>query len=171
MSLKAKPMPSLDYLNSILEIKDGLLYNKITRNSRAVKGQLAGAVSGKYKLICLHGKPFLAHRITFYMANGNCPDFIDHIDNNGHNNHIDNLRPATRSENQLNRKLAKSNISGVKGVSWSKREKTWYACLNINGINKNLGYFKSLDMAKEFIELAREMAHGKFTNHGVSLCR
>jgi hypothetical protein len=85
MSLKAKPMPSLDYLNSILEFKDGLLYNKITRNSRAVKGQLAGAVSGKYKLICLHGKPFLAHRVAYYMANGSCPDFIDHIDNNGHN--------------------------------------------------------------------------------------
>ena len=171
MRLKAKPMPSLDYLNSILEFKDGLLYNKVTRNSRAVKGELAGATSGKYQLICLHGKPFLVHRIAYYMVHGDCPDFIDHIDNNGHNNHIDNLRPATRSENQLNRKLAKSNTSGVKGVSWASRYGKWYACLNVNGINKNLGYFESLDMAKEFIELAREMAHGKYTNHGVSLCR
>ena len=53
MSLKAKPMPSMDYLNSILEFKDGLLYNKITRNSRAVAGTLAGAISGKYKGITL----------------------------------------------------------------------------------------------------------------------
>lgn len=171
MSLKAKPMPSLEYLNSILEFKDGLLYNKVTRNSRAVKGRLAGSDAGPYRLICLHGKPFLVHRVTYYMANANCPDFIDHIDENKYNNHIDNLRPATRSENQLNRKLTKSNTSGVKGISWASRQNKWYACLNIKGKNKNLGYFESLDMAKEFIELAREMAHGKFTNHGVSLCR
>jgi hypothetical protein len=166
MSLKAKPMPSLDYLNSILEFKDGVLYNKITRNSRAVKGQLAGAVSGKYRLICLHGEPFLVHRIAYYMVNGTCPDFIDHINGDRFDNRIENLRPATRSENACNIGLKRTNTSGVKGLSWAKKPQKWLACIKLNGKNKNLGYFESKELGAEFLELARELLHGNYANHG-----
>ena len=166
MSLKAKPMPSMDYLNSILEFKDGLLYNKITRNSRAVAGTLAGAISGKYKGSTLLGKPFLLHRITFYMAYGYCPDFIDHINGDGQDNHIDNLRPAKKCENQWNHGLSKANSSGVKGLSWAKSQDKWLACIRQNGKNKNLGYFESKELGAEFLELARELLHGDYANHG-----
>lgn len=166
MSLKAKPMPSLDYLNSILELKDGLLYNKITRNSRAVKGNLAGAISNKYRLISLHGKPYLVHRITYFMAHGNCPDFVDHINGDTFDNHVDNLRPATRFQNQWNQGLSKANTSGVKGLSWSKTENKWFACIRYNGKNKNLGYFETKELGAEFLQLAREMLHGSYANHG-----
>lgn len=166
MSFKAKPMPSMDYLNSILELKNGLLYNKITRSSRAVKGNLAGAVSNKYMLICLHGKAYLVHRIAYFMAYGNCPDFIDHINGDSFDNHIDNLRPATRSQNQWNKGLNKANTSGVKGLSWAKKENKWLACIRYNGKNKNLGYFESKELGAEFLELARELLHGNYANHG-----
>ena len=174
MSLKAKPMPSMDYLNSVLEFKDGLLYNKITRNSRAVKGKLAGAVSGKYRLITLFSKAFLAHRIAYYMTHGTCPDYIDHIDGDSYNNHIDNLRPATLSQNQWNHGLNKANTSGVKGLSWAKTQNKWFACIRYNGKNKNLGYFESKELGAEFLELARELLHGNYANHGYKenvLCR
>jgi hypothetical protein len=166
MSLKAKPMPSLDYLNFILELKDGLLYNKITRNSRAVKGNLAGAISNKYRLISLHGKPYLVHRIAYFMAHGNCPDFVDHINGDSFDNHVDNLRPATKSQNQWNQGLKKTNTSGVKGLSWAKTENKWLACIRYNGKNKNLGYFETKELGAEFLQLAREMLHGSYANHG-----
>jgi len=166
MSLKAKPMPSLEYLNSILEIKDGLLYNKITRNSRSIKGELAGAKSKKYCIITLNSKAYLVHRVIYYMAHGHCPDFVDHIDNNIQNNHIDNLRPATRSENQWNKSLNKKNTSGVKGLSWAKKQNKWLACIRYKGKNKNLGYFESKELGAEFLELARELLHGSYANHG-----
>ena len=42
---------------------------------------------------------------------------IDHIDNNKTNNHIDNLRLATHSENICNQKVNKNNLStGYKNI-------------------------------------------------------
>ena len=166
MSLKAKSMPCLDYLNSILEFKDGVLYNKVTRSSRAVKNQLAGAVSGKYRLISLHGEPFLVHRIAYYMVNGTCPEYLDHINGDRFDNRIENLRPATRSENACNIGLKRTNTSGIKGLSWAKKPKKWLACIKINNKNKNLGYFESKELGAEVLELARELLHGNYANNG-----
>lgn len=159
-------MPCLDYLNSVLEFKDGILYNKVTRNSRAVKGELAGATAGKYRLITLQGKSFLLHRIAYYMANGNCPDYIDHINNNPLDNRVENLREATVVQNQWNHGLNKANTSGIKGLSWAKKSQKWLACIRCNGKNKNLGYFETKELGAEFLELARELLHGNYANHG-----
>ena len=43
----------------------------------------------------------------------------------------------------------------------------WSAHLRYEGKNKYLGSFESIDDAKEFIELAREMVHGEFAHNGV----
>lgn len=166
MSIKAKPLPSLDYLNSILEFKDGLLYNKVTRNSRAIKGTLAGRVSGFYRYISVKSQQYLIHRIAYYMAHGTCPENLDHINGNRLDNRLENLRPATTSQNACNRALSRSNTSGVKGLSWAKKEQKWLACINVNGKNKNLGYFENKELGVEFLELAREMVHGSYANHG-----
>ena len=158
--------PSLEYLHSVFEIKDGCLYNKVQRNSRVKVGELSGSYSGKYALVTLHGISWQVSRILFYMTHGYMPIHVDHIDGDTQNNHIDNLRGATAKQNQANQGINKANTSGVKGVSWASRYNKWYACIRYNGKNKNLGYFDSIDDAKEFIKLAREMVHGAFANHG-----
>jgi hypothetical protein len=166
LGFKANPLPALDYLNSVLEFRNGLLYNKITRNSRAVKGELAGSISGRYRLITLLGKPYSVHRVAYYMVHKNCPDYLDHINNDSLDNRVDNLRPVTPSQNQWNHGLNKANTSGVKGLSWAKKPQKWFACIRYNGKNKNLGYFESKELGAEFIELARELLHGNYANHG-----
>ena len=161
-----KEMPSLDYLNSILEFKNGILYNKITRNSRSLKGNLAGAISSNYRTITINNKPFLVHRIAYYMVHGNCPDYIDHINNDKLDNRVENLRSVTSTQNQCNHLLKKTNKSGVKGLSWAKTQNKWFACIRYKGKNRNLGYFEDKEMCKEFIQLARELLHGSYANHG-----
>jgi len=158
--------PSFEYLSSIFEIKNGRLYNKTQRNSRVKVGELAGSYSNKYALVTIHGIPWQVSRILFYMTHGYMPIHVDHIDGNKQNNHIDNLRAATAKQNQANIGLNKLNTSGVKGVSWASKYNKWYACIRFNGKNKNLGYFDNINDAKEFVELAREMMHGTFANHG-----
>ena len=69
-------------------------------------------------------KTFNVHRLVAmtFIPNIENKKCVDHIDNNKLNNTISNLRWCDLSENQHNRKLNKNSISGVKGVSWVKRE-------------------------------------------------
>jgi len=112
------------------------------------------------------GVPWQISRVIYFMHHNFLPEVIDHINGNKHDNRIENLRAATMRENQYNHRIQAKNTSGIKGVSWSKKYQKWYACMRVNGKNKNLGLYDSIETAKEFLELAREMIHGSFANHG-----
>jgi hypothetical protein len=163
-----KPLPPLDYLRSVLEFKDGLLYNKVFRSSHAVAGKRSGSpyVNG-YMSISIKGVKYLEHRIAYYMVHGYCPEAVDHINGVKSDNKIENLRAATSSENQCNVPLASNNVSGHKGVTMYKRTGKWRAQIAFNKVVKHLGYFETKELAVEFIELARDMLHNNFANHGV----
>ena len=166
MSARRDFFPDYDYLHFVFEIKNGLLYNKVQRNSRVKIGELAGSNSGAYRLVFLNAIPWQVHRILFYMVHKFNPVTVDHIDGDKQNNHIDNLRAANISQNCANKRLTKANKSGVKGVSWAKKSNKWNACIRINGKTKNLGYFIDLEDAKDFVGLARDILHQEFANHG-----
>lgn len=86
---------------------------------------------------------------------------IDHIDGNGLNNLRSNLRIVTNSQNLFNRGKQNNNTSGLKRISWHKREKKWRADIGINGKQITLGYFKTKEEAyKVYIEACKKY-HGK----------
>jgi hypothetical protein len=62
--------------------------------------------------------------------------------------------------------MSSNNTSGVKGVSWYKDRNLWCAEIGYNNKTKRLGYFESLELAEEFIDLARQLVHGDFANNG-----
>ena len=66
---------------------------------------------------------------------------VDHIDNDKINNNINNLRWATKNEQQMNTRIAKNNTTGVKGVLWNKSNNKWKAVITMNGKKIHLGYF------------------------------
>ena len=165
---KPHPLPSLEVLNSLFEIKDGELITKVKwGRNRFPIGHKVGTTGNGYVMLKFEQKRYSAHRIIFYMTHGWCADVIDHIDGNGLNNRIENLRPATQAQNLANRKISSVNKSGVKGVSWNKEKKAWSAEIGYNHKKKKLGYFKDLNDAKEFVDLARQMVHGQFANSGI----
>lgn len=104
-------------------------------------------------------KPQFLHRVI-----AGTPDGLetDHIDGDGLNNRRKNLRPATTSQNQHNRKVCLSNTSGVKGVWFGTKNRKWRAAININGRSKNLGYFTSKDEAAAAYASASRELHGDF---------
>lgn len=53
----------------------------------------------------------------------------DHIDHDGLNNQRSNLRPATGSQNQGNRRPDLRSTSRFKGVSWEPRRRKWRATI------------------------------------------
>lgn len=67
---------------------------------------------------------------------------LDRINNNG-NYERDNLRWASRSQQQSNsRKLRENNTSGYRGVSFNKSKKKWVAEITANKQRIRLGNFK-----------------------------
>lgn len=66
---------------------------------------------------------------------------VDHIDGNPLNNRRANLRLATRSQNQANRRRNATSRSRYKGVTWHKGRGRWMARIQVDGRRMHLGYF------------------------------
>ena len=157
-----------ELLHELFEYKDGVLYWKISRARNKIKpGDIAGSRMKKngYLYISINNKLYRSHRLIFLMHYGYMPEYIDHIDNNRTNNRIENLRHATASENQYNRRISRNNTSGIKGISWSNSSKRWKAQVMHEGVTTYLGSFTSLEKASEVLKKAREELHGEFARH------
>lgn len=61
----------------------------------------------------------------------------------------DNCRWATRTEQQHNMRIYKTNKSGVAGVSWHKASGKWTAQIKIDGKRIYLGVFDNIPAAAE----------------------
>ena len=152
--------------NDFFEYRDGELYWKVSTNSKIKVGKKAGCITSKgYLTIKVNKKPYLAHKIIFSIHYGYIPKEIDHIDLNKLNNKIENLREATREQNQWNRKLQSNNSSGIKGVYWHKRDKSWRVQLRFNKKMNYIGSFKDLELAELVASEARSKYHGNFAKN------
>ena len=102
---------------------------------------------------------------------------IDHINGSGteHDNRKNNLRKCNQSENNYNQKLRKDNVSGIKGVSWNEKEKSWIARIQKQGKSyrksfptKKYNHDKNtaLNEAAKWIDQKRILLHKEFANNG-----
>jgi hypothetical protein len=66
---------------------------------------------------------------------------IDHIDFDGHNNHLENLRWATRSQNEQHKVKRENCSSKYKGVCLVRSINKWRCRVHVNGKQIHVGYF------------------------------
>ena len=85
----------------------------------------------------------------------------DHIDGDGLNNQMLNLRVATRSQNGCNRRTQRGT-SKYKGVHWHKSSNKWMTRVMKDGERLFLGLFlNEIDAALSYDAAARKF-HGEF---------
>jgi len=155
-----------EYLHSIFQYKDGNLYRKNSIGNKKIGDIVGSKTYDGYMRTKINKKSILIHRLIFFMAYGYFPLCIDHINGNKLDNRLENLREATFSQNQYNRKVNSNTFSKIKGIYWNKALKKWHAKCGVNGIRKHIGYFFNIDDAIQELQEYRMMHHGIFLNNG-----
>ena len=154
-----------DYLHQIFEYRNGNLYYKENCGKMKIGKKAGSKRTSGYIAIVINKKPYYAHRLVFMMFHGYLPKFIDHINEEKSDNRIENLREATKQNNAWNVKKPCSNTSGIKGVSWSKKDKRWVVRLVVENRNRYFGGYFDINVAKFVAETMRHKYHGQFANH------
>ena len=90
-------------------------------------------------------REFRLHRLI--MGTPDIKYDVDHINHDLLDNRKSNLRVTTKSQNQMNNKLAKNNTSGVTGVSYCKESGKWVSYIHLYNKRITLGYFVDFDDA------------------------
>jgi hypothetical protein len=120
-----------------------------------------------YLRIGINNKHTFLHRVVWVLCNGSIPDgmCIDHIDGDGTNNRLNNLRLVSYRQNSRNQKLRVDSQSGVPGVTWDLARQTWRVSIRENGRAITLGRFANQADAIQ-CRIAYNQANGYHRNHG-----
>lgn len=124
----------------------GILKWKVSLNSSIKIGSIAGTKHQGYLDVKIYGKSYRVHRIIWLGIHGYFTENeIDHINKNGIDNRLCNLREVSRQCNVRNRGINKRNKSGITGVYYHRKK--WESKITINYKQKNIGTFTCFDEA------------------------
>jgi hypothetical protein len=99
--------------------------------------------------------------LCWLLHHGRPPvDEIDHINRDGMDDRICNLREATRQQNNANRIYTKRKTCLPKGVQ--AKNKRFIAQITVNGKTRRIGYFASAEEAHAAYMRAAKIAFGDF---------
>jgi hypothetical protein len=156
--------PSIERLRELLSYDpvSGVISWRVPGPGRR-RGNAGHQVPGGYLHIGIDRKVHYGHRIAWALHYGAWPDaLIDHIDGNPANNCIENLRTATRAQNNRNKKIGSLNTSGIKGVRWDAPTKKWRAQIKVDYKTIWLGNFDTKEDAARAYLSAAEKHFGEF---------
>ena len=124
-------------------LREALDYNHATgvftwniKTARRIKiGNVAGNLNvQQYLQVRIDNRVYLTHRLIWLYIYGRWPiNQIDHVNRNRSDNRLCNLREATNMENSKNHSMRKDNMSGVTGVNWNAKNKTWNTRIHHDG--------------------------------------
>lgn len=162
----------LDQVRSILTYDPGTgLFRWRQKVGCAAAGAVAGTIKPNgYRCIKSDKRNYYAHRLAWFYVHGLWPTAeIDHINCNQDDNRIVNLRGATGSQNQGNRRPQKGGQT--KGITYHRRDKRWQAQIGVRGHHKYLGLFRTKAEAAAAYERAAKEHFGAFARAGHILAK
>jgi len=106
---------------------------------------------------------YSAHQLAWFYMTGRWPrPMIDHCDGDATNNRWNNLRRATSSQNNANRRRPRNNTSGYKGVTLHRGPGKWRATIHRKGRVVHLGTFPTPQAAHAAYLAAARKLYGEF---------
>ena len=154
----------------ILYYKEGsLFWKKKPYKSRVRAGDEVGGgkprKSHQYKCFGYNNYSYNVHRIVWVIHDGpiDSDKEVDHINGITTDNRIENLRLASKNQNNQNR-ISKSGISKYKGVHFMKayKGKKWRASIGVGNKTNYLGtYYTEKEAALAYNSAALRL-HGNF---------
>jgi hypothetical protein len=149
---------------AFIKKRNGMAWNQRCAGRRACSSKSgAGYYTGR-----IMGVSFGAHRLAWLHYHGTAiPEgmFVDHINGDGFDNRIENLRLATPRQSVFNTSVQRNSTSKVKGVSWDKKNQKWKVRIKCEAGEVWLGRFDSLEAARGAYEGAAEKYHGDYAHH------
>lgn len=159
--MKSKTLPSQEALRQKFTYAEGHLFRD---------GQRVGTTHGNgYLKVTIRKVPYYVHRLIWAWHHGAIPEGmeIDHIDGSRDNNKIENLRLATRGQQNHNKAAHKNCISGLKGAHYNgdrcrdQGYAPWHSQIRIQGKLIYLGQFWTAEEAHAaYVAAAKEHCGG-----------
>lgn len=141
--------------------------NRLSYRGKAKAGARAGWLDrhGRWR-IGVDGRDFLSAPLAFFYMTGEWTAHdVDHKNGDKADDRWENLRPATRSQNNYNKGIQANNSTGIKGVShwrakWGRQK--YQAYINVDGKRIPLGLFYTLEDAAAARKVAEIKYHGEY---------
>ena len=147
--------------NFSYDADSGIVSWKTLRGGR-LPGTPAGNSTKRYVWIKFRGQYVSGHHVAWLLHYGEAAGSrIDHVNGNGCDNRIANLRKASQSENSQNRRTRTDNQTGLKGVQL-RPNGTWRARIFLEGRSVNLGHFATAEEAHNAYAREAAVQFGKF---------
>lgn len=154
-------MPSQEFLNERFEynkLTGVLTYKTKVKFTKIEPGDIAGSLSGSgYLKVIINKKTYANHKIIWKMVTGEDPPkglTIDHADRDRLNNRWNNLRLATRKEQEANKEFT--------GVSKNTIGHLYQARIYIDGKRISLGNYETPEEAQAVYRAKCKEVRGEF---------
>jgi len=132
-----------------------------TTSGKPLEGTRAGLLaSNRYTKIGLDNRRYPSHRLAWLYVYGSFPlRGIDHINGDGRDNRINNLRECSQAENAQNSKLSCASSTGLRNVTFHKALGKFRSYITRLGKTQHLGYFDTKDAAYSAYLAAKARLH------------